>query len=178
MCETFDIVKCREKTEGYEEDDEDVFDVEGNEDDEEEEEEYEEEEEEFDDNNEEFNSTDLESLWIFIIKSHRMNSLMNASFNSNEDDEVDEEGALENGLVADHAYSVIQAVEFRQNKNRIRLLKLRNPYGNRKAWKGAWSARSNRWKHLDEKIKRKYNLWLDPRGNGEFYISYHDFVNH
>ena len=102
-----------------------------------------------------------------------MKSLMNASFGSEEGQEAESE--LANGLASDHAYSVIQAVEVKIERGlRIRLIKLRNPWGSLKPWKGAWNVNSNKWKNLDEEIKKKYSLRLDK--NGEFYMSFSDFT--
>jgi calpain len=90
---------------------------------------------------------------------------------------------LPNGLVPDHAYSVLQAVEIeRQPKTpegkvtHLRLIKLRNPYGNKRAWKGAWSVMSAQWKELEQSIKSKHKLSLDPQG--EFFMTFKDFVTH
>ena len=103
VCETFDIVKCVKETEQKK-----LMGA------------Y---------YNPQFQSTDLSSLWKFIINSYRMKSLMNSSFySSNEGGSI--EKRFPNGLVANHAYSVTQAVSFRLGKSkRVRLLKLRNPWG-------------------------------------------------
>jgi hypothetical protein len=43
-----------------------------------------------------------------------------------------------------HAYSLIDAHEIYINEKRVRLLKIRNPWGNYE-WKGAWSDSSANW---------------------------------
>jgi hypothetical protein len=157
VCESFDITKCISLTNRSENDDATN------------------EEEDADDYDESYlNSTDLESLWTFIKRSHKMRSLMNASFNSSSEHVLDENDCLPNGLVSDHAYSMLEAVEFKSNGKQIRLLKLRNPLGTAKSWKGAWSYQSKKWRNLEQSIKDRYNLDLNV--NGDFYISYQDFV--
>lgn len=154
VCETFDITKCVEKTQG----------------------DFDEEDEEFDDDYSNYQSTDLETLWAFMKKSHKMKSLMNASLNTNEDQEVDEDGCLLNGLMSEHAYSVIQTVEFKFDEKKIRLVKLRDPNADLNAWKGAWGYKSKKWKNLPDSIKEKYKMSLDF--NGEFYMSFRDFTTY
>lgn len=49
------------------------------------------------------------------------------------------------GLVSDHAYSVISAVEVNHpDDGQVKLLKLRNPWGH-KEWLGDWSDNSDKW---------------------------------
>lgn len=52
----------------------------------------------------------------------------------------------ESGLVPGHAYSIIQAIEYKS----IRLLNIRNPWGNFE-WDGDWSDNSPLW--TDEMIQ-------------------------
>ncbi len=57
-----------------------------------------------------------------------MESLMNASISSKEND--GKGTILSGGLVPDHAYSVLQAVEVETSQaDKLRLIKLRNPHG-------------------------------------------------
>ncbi len=161
VCETFDLKKCLEITENEDEEDDD------------------EDAEEFDDENADNQALDLDSLWELILRSFTMKSLMNSSLNSKEDDVINEDGELPTGLVPDHAYSVLQVAEFKspdggKKADKIKLIKLRNPYGNLKAWKGAWSVNSRKWRDLSSKIKSKHKLSLNPEG--EFYISFDDFI--
>ena len=122
-------------------------------------------------------STDLETLWQFILKSNQMKVLMNASFGCL--DANNKETEKDNGLFGGHAYSVIQIVEIplvfkNKKKSNTRLLKLRNPWGSENPWNGQWSIRSNSWNKLNKNIKAKYNLSLT--NSGDFYISFDDFI--
>ncbi len=171
--ETIDITKCLD----YDENDD-----ENEEDDEEDEDEDEDEEEDDDDDDDDYpdqqdNEFDnnghiqyLSDLWKYMVSSYNMHqSLLNASFNPNEDedDSNDEDQTLPNGLVPNHAYSLYQVVEVKFGKgDRVRLIKLRNPHGTKKSWKGAYSIDNRRWKNLSPALKKKYDLSLSP--NGEF----------
>ena len=131
-------------------------------------------ENEFNDDKTSEQSTDLVSLWSLMHRSFRMKSLMNASFQGDKKGvEVSQQGALPNGLVPDHAYSVLQAIEL---GGQLKLVKLRNPYGNPRAWRGAWSPQSNEWRSLDSSQKSRYQMSLDPEG--EFYMTFDDFVRY
>jgi len=48
------------------------------------------------------------------------------------------------GLVGSHAYSLLSVHEVRSMGREIKLVKLRNPWGE-KEWKGAWSDDSHNW---------------------------------
>lgn len=153
VCENFDIKGCIQKTYGDEgeEDDEDDKDDEDEQDEDEDEDEDDEEGEDEDDENDEdedgddeegedeeyspYSSIDLDSLWMFIKNSYKMNSLMNASFTGGEDEDAETE--YSSGLLSDHAYSVLQAVDVKlSKKHHVRLIKIRNPHGTEDSWTG------------------------------------------
>jgi hypothetical protein len=48
------------------------------------------------------------------------------------------------GIHSGHAYSLISVHEFEKDGKTVRLLKLRNPWGEGE-WKGPWSDRSTLW---------------------------------
>lgn len=138
------------------------------------------EKDEFNDEKMSEQSTDLDSLWSLMKRSFRMKSLMNVSLNG-ANKKLDKRGHLFNGLVPDHAYSILQAVEFPDPFNetekdlRLQLIKLRNPCGNEKAWRGAYSKDSKKFRKLPWIIKKRYEIELEPRG--EFYMTFKDFVS-
>ena len=198
ICENFNLAECAKLTYGDDEDededdddneedenddDDDDDDDEDDDDDDDDEEEDENSEDDDDGENDEEktndNATDLDRLWIFITKSLKMNSMMNASFYDPEQKGTVEE-LQENGLYAGHAYSLVQAVELKykaKNKKdkKVSLLKLRNPHGCDKPWNGPWSIESKDWKKLDKKTKQKFKLTLD--NYGEFFMSFDDFIS-
>ncbi|KZP28279.1 cysteine proteinase [Athelia psychrophila] len=75
------------------------------------------------------------------------------------------------GIVMDHAYAVLKAIEFRGK----RFLKIRNPWG-KSEWKGRWSDGSEEWN----------GEWLDALkaldhsfgDDGVFVMEYCDFLEH
>lgn len=83
------------------------------------------------------------------------------------DDEKDE---LEDQLPSEHAYSITRL----SCVNNTQLLRLRNPYGNRMKWKGAWSDNSKEWDSVPEDVKRRMSL--RRTSDGEFWMSYEDFT--
>ena len=185
--ETIDITKCLDYDDNASDDDDD--DDENDEEDEDEDDEHDEDDDEDDDDDypdqqdNEFDNNGhiqyLSDLWKYMVSSYNMHqSLLNASFNPNEDedDSNDEDQTLPNGLVPNHAYSLYQVVEVKFGKgDRVRLIKLRNPHGTKKSWKGAYSIDNKRWKNLSPALKKKYDLSLSP--NGEFYMTFEDFVD-
>ncbi|XP_060118915.1 calpain-3 isoform X2 [Heteronotia binoei] len=82
---------------------------------------------------------------------------------------------LANGLVKGHAYSVTAVDETTFKGEKIRLVRLRNPWG-QVEWNGSWSDNSNEWNLIDksEKIRLQHKIAED----GEFWISLEDFMRY
>uniref|UniRef100_A0A8C6LB88 Calpain-3 n=1 Tax=Nothobranchius furzeri TaxID=105023 RepID=A0A8C6LB88_NOTFU len=76
------------------------------------------------------------------------------------------------GLVKGHAYSVTAVDEVNENDSKVRLVRLRNPWG-QVEWNGPWSDNSKEWTTLskDEKDKLQHQSAED----GEFWMSFEDF---
>ncbi|KAH0620650.1 hypothetical protein JD844_021317 [Phrynosoma platyrhinos] len=85
------------------------------------------------------------------------------------------ERRMTNGLITSHAYSVTGVEETIFKGEKIRLIRLRNPWG-QVEWNGAWSDRSDEWNVIDsaEKIRLQYKVSED----GEFWISWLDFLRY
>ena len=120
-------------------------------------------------------------LWTLLKKYDKQKALMSASIGKmdyREDDGPSGEQMLEReGLVAGHAYSVIQAREVSDGimgaGPTFKLLQLRNPWGTFE-WKGAWSDKSKEWKkHPGIKKKLKF---VDA-DDGCFWMTFEDFVS-
>uniref|UniRef100_A0A8C3U171 Calpain-3 n=1 Tax=Catharus ustulatus TaxID=91951 RepID=A0A8C3U171_CATUS len=79
------------------------------------------------------------------------------------------------GLVKGHAYSVTAVEEVLFKGEKIRLVRLRNPWG-QVEWNGAWSDKSEVWDSVNEaeKIRLQHKVVED----GEFWISFQDFMRH
>ena len=84
--------------------------------------------------------SDLDEFWETISDSKARNYVVTSSthesdFNTNRDRQ---------GIVSGHAYSVLSVHQFRKGRDNVRLVKLRNPYGNTE-WEGDWSDNSHKW---------------------------------
>jgi len=78
------------------------------------------------------------------------------------------------GLQARHAYTITKVVEIRSGNMGIQLVRLRNPHGNHNEWKGAWSDNDRYWNTIPESKKSELGLTKDD--DGEFYMSFRDFL--
>ena len=54
------------------------------------------------------------------------------------------------------------------HKGTIPLIRLRNPHGNAREWKGDWSDQDREWRNLSSSVKESLGLTFD--NDGEFYI--------
>jgi len=72
------------------------------------------------------------------------------------------------GLMLKHVYSLLSVIEM----HKVKLVKMRNPHGTSKSWKGDYCVGSTKWRE-----KGPWNL-LEPvnEEEGEFYMSYTDYV--
>ncbi|XP_070243871.1 calpain-12 [Bos mutus] len=80
----------------------------------------------------------------------------------------------EDGLVKGHAYSVTGTHKVSLGFTRVRLLRLRNPWG-RVEWNGAWSDSCPRWDALPTEWR---DALLVKKEDGEFWMELLDFFRH
>ncbi|XP_062824207.1 calpain-3 [Anolis carolinensis] len=85
------------------------------------------------------------------------------------------ERRMANGLVLSHAYSVTGVEEITFKREKLKLIRLRNPWG-QVEWNGAWSDSSDEWNVIDgaEKTRLQHKVSED----GEFWISLQDFLRY
>ncbi|XP_061467290.1 calpain-3 isoform X2 [Rhineura floridana] len=85
------------------------------------------------------------------------------------------ERRMTNGLVTGHAYSVTAVDETTFKGDKIKLVRLRNPWG-QVEWNAAWSDSSDEWNVIDdaEKIRLQHRVAED----GEFWMSFQDFLRY
>uniref|UniRef100_A0A8C9R536 Calpain-3 n=1 Tax=Scleropages formosus TaxID=113540 RepID=A0A8C9R536_SCLFO len=76
------------------------------------------------------------------------------------------------GLVKGHAYSVTAVEESHQKEAKVRLVRLRNPWG-QVEWNGPWSDNSKEWASISKADKEK--LHHQNAEDGEFWMSFEDF---
>lgn len=78
------------------------------------------------------------------------------------------------GLFKGHAYSITNMIRLTSKGKMVRLLRLRNPWG-KNEWNGKWSDRSHEWDAIP--LKAKQDIGLEVMEDGEFWMSYEDWVS-
>jgi len=112
------------------------------------------------------NEKDQENIWR-IIKEVKENNGIICSSTKNEED------INETGLIPGMSYSLINAIEVKDEKNRkIFLLKLRNDLENSK-WNGDWCQNSVYWNDF---IKKQIPKEIIELNEGEFFMCLKDFI--
>jgi len=113
-------------------------------------------------------NSDEEDLWDKIYDSNKKNFIITAA--SAGDDGC---GDMVNdvGLVALHAYAVIDAREVKTRAGLERILEIRNPWGEQE-WTGDWSDKSDKW---TPELKKE--LGWENSDDGRFWMPIKDFVN-
>jgi len=110
-------------------------------------------------------------LWKQLVSYRNHGSLMGCyllDISLRKERKAGEEPILNTGLVADHAYSILD-VRFIDKK---KLLKIRNPWGHGE-WKGDWSDNWPGWKQY---TRIRALLDFKPSDDGSFWICFEDFV--
>lgn len=131
---------------------------------------------------------DISSLFPLMMKAFSRNSFLGCSIDA-EMDEIEGEGPL--GLVKGHAYSItgIRNVLWdpaaKSNKKSIlkppkskniannstksvRLLRIRNPWGDSTEWQGPWSDGAKEWDELHEAVLKEFDISFSA--DGEFWV--------
>ncbi|KAL2083282.1 hypothetical protein ACEWY4_021055 [Coilia grayii] len=112
------------------------------------------------------------NLFKIIQKALGLGSLLGCSIDITSKYET--EAVTAQKLVKGHAYSVTGAEVVHVRGREVELIRIRNPWG-QVEWTGAWSDGSREWDSIrtDERAK------LDHASeDGEFWMSYSDFVRH
>uniref|UniRef100_A0A7N8YG88 Calpain-3 n=1 Tax=Mastacembelus armatus TaxID=205130 RepID=A0A7N8YG88_9TELE len=119
-------------------------------------------------------------LYTIMRKALERGSLMGCSIDvsSSDDNKVKQTLSVKcdftrthHGLVRGHAYSIIGLEEVEKD-TRIRLIRLRNPWG-RVLWRGPWSPNSKEWSTIS--IADKENLKKQTVESSEFWMSFDEF---
>lgn len=78
-------------------------------------------------------------------------------------------------MIASHAYSLISACIINKDGNEIKLVKLRNPWGDVE-WAGDWSDTSELWtEEIRQQIRDQGIIVEEAKDDGIFWMSFEDF---
>ncbi|XP_075470270.1 calpain-3 isoform X10 [Ascaphus truei] len=83
------------------------------------------------------------------------------------------ETRMASGLVKGHAYSVTGVEETQFKREKVKLVRLRNPWG-QVEWNGSWSDNSKEWSLIDKSEKSRLQHQISE--DGEFWMSFDDFL--
>ncbi|XP_044127159.1 calpain-3 isoform X5 [Bufo gargarizans] len=83
------------------------------------------------------------------------------------------ETRMASGLVKGHAYSVTGVEETAFKRDKVKLVRLRNPWG-QVEWNGSWSDNSKEWTVIDKSEKSRLQHQINE--DGEFWMSFDDFM--
>ena len=109
-----------------------------------------------------------ESLWENIKFSDQNNAIMTCTIKEGT------EGIEKVGLIKNHSFSLVSAQEEESsNGEKIKLLKLRNPFGEGE-WTGDYSDNSEKW---TDDLKQKFGF-EGAKDDGIFFIEMNDFVKY
>ena len=114
---------------------------------------------------------------------------MGSSIQSNPKEQTKVEQDAGGGLFFGHAYSILNAGEIEFNGQKIRLIRLRNPWG-RGEWDGDYSDSSTKWENADfkELVKQKFKYTpyhtdsnieneIQEKNDGTFFMSFEDWIS-
>ena len=77
----------------------------------------------------------------------------------------------------EYFFQVVKArIETPRVSGEIPLVRIRNPWGNEAEWNGAWSDGSAEWQYIPD--EEKENLGINFEQDGEFWMSYKDFMRY
>jgi calpain-5 len=132
-----------------------------------------------------FDRAKKDNVWRIATQAYKMNSLIGACIFPS-DREYGREAQLSNGLVVGHAYTITKLIEVQQqsryfslfhyerslyagesDETKVRLIRLRNPWGNSVEWKGRFSDNSLEWRNISEYDKQQIGLVRES--DGEFW---------
>uniref|UniRef100_A0A3B5LLS9 Calpain-1 catalytic subunit n=1 Tax=Xiphophorus couchianus TaxID=32473 RepID=A0A3B5LLS9_9TELE len=109
-------------------------------------------------------------LYRIISKALERGSLLGCSIDITS--AFDMEAVTFKKLVKGHAYSVTALKEVDYAGNMVRLIRIRNPWG-QVEWTGAWSDNSSEWDEIDPSEREDLHLSME---DGEFWMSFSDFL--
>ena len=106
------------------------------------------------------------TFWKNIRDSDAFDCIMTCSTDG-------KENLKSKGLLNNHTYCLRSAYEKPIFEDKVKLLKLNNPFG-KGEWNGEWSDNSDKW---NDETKELFQFG-EKKDDGEFYISYEDFIQY
>ncbi|XP_022217684.2 calpain-B [Drosophila obscura] len=117
------------------------------------------------------------NLFSIMMKAAERGSMMGCSL---EPDPHVLEAETREGLIRGHAYSITKVclmdISTPNRQGKMPMIRMRNPWGNDAEWSGPWSDSSAEWRFIPEHAKEEIGLNFDR--DGEFWMSFQDFLNH
>ena len=112
-----------------------------------------------------------DDYWKQLCDSVRRQYVVSAC--TQETDLTEQASGTKRGTISGHAYSVLATHEVTQGRAKVKLVKLRNPWGVAE-WSGDWSNESDKWTpQLRQELGAE-----EVAQTGIFFISFEDFVEH
>ncbi|CAL8329569.1 unnamed protein product [Merluccius merluccius] len=112
------------------------------------------------------------NLFHIIQKAQQRGSLMGCSIDITSSS--DSEAVTSQKLVKGHAYSVTGAEQVEYGGDMMKLIRIRNPWG-QVEWTGPWSDNSMEWRRINDDDRERLSHRAE---DGEFWMSFHDFLRH
>ncbi|KAM9314100.1 calpain-2 catalytic subunit-like [Pholidichthys leucotaenia] len=111
-------------------------------------------------------------LFHIVQKALHRGSLMGCSIDITSS--ADSEAITHQKLVKGHAYSVTGAAEVEYQGDMVKLIRIRNPWG-QVEWTGSWSDNSMQWRYISDEDRERLSHHAE---DGEFWMSFSDFLHH
>jgi len=109
---------------------------------------------------------DCDAMWSTLVDYDNANYIMGCSIGG---DVVEKN--RNDGLVERHAYTLLGATFAKEWG--VRLVKIRNPWGNAKEWNGDWSDSSAKWEEYPGIAEA---VGFSSKPDGLFWMSWEDFL--
>ncbi|XP_036413555.1 calpain-9 [Colossoma macropomum] len=109
-------------------------------------------------------------LYTILKKALDRGSMMGCSIDITSSAESEAQTAT--GLVKGHAYSITGLEEVNYRGGKVRLIRVRNPWG-QVEWNGPWSDNSREWSMVDKAVKTR--VLENATDDGEFWMEFEDF---
>uniref|UniRef100_G1KA77 Calpain-9 n=1 Tax=Anolis carolinensis TaxID=28377 RepID=G1KA77_ANOCA len=114
-----------------------------------------------------------ENFYEILEKALNRGSMVGCSIDTRSAAET--EARTPYGLIKGHAYSVTGINEVNYQGRKVKLIRIRNPWG-QVEWNGPWSDNSPEWNSISQSEKKRlYQTALD---DGEFWMKFEDFQTH